>query len=61
MSADLGTVTRSDGETQVTYKGHPLYYSSRDKDDEDAYGQGSKAFGAGWYVMSPSGHKVDNS
>jgi predicted lipoprotein with Yx(FWY)xxD motif len=61
VSADLGTVKRSDGKTQVTYKGHPLYFFIKDKDDGDAYGQGSKAFGAGWYVLSPSGKKIDNS
>jgi predicted lipoprotein with Yx(FWY)xxD motif len=60
MSADLGRFTRSDGTTQVTYKGHPLYFFSEDKDDGDAYGQGSKAFGAGWYVLNPDGAKVDD-
>jgi predicted lipoprotein with Yx(FWY)xxD motif len=61
VSADLGTVKRSDGQTQVTYKGHPLYFFIKDKDDGDAYGQGSKAFGADWYVLAPSGKKIDNS
>jgi predicted lipoprotein with Yx(FWY)xxD motif len=60
VSADLGTMMRSNGTEQVTYKGHPLYYFEKDKDDGDAYGQGSKAFGAGWYVMKPSGAKVDD-
>jgi predicted lipoprotein with Yx(FWY)xxD motif len=60
-SADLGTIARADGTEQVTYKGHPLYYFARDGDAGDAYGQGSKAFGAGWYVLSPSGKKIDNS
>jgi predicted lipoprotein with Yx(FWY)xxD motif len=59
--ADLGTLTRPDGTTQVTYKGHPLYYFVKDKDSGDSYGQGSKAFGASWYVLAPSGSKVDKS
>ncbi|HEU0250605.1 MAG TPA: hypothetical protein VFR48_07770 [Solirubrobacteraceae bacterium] len=60
-SADLGTITRSDGTTQVTYKGHPLYFFARDKDSGDAYGQGVHGFGADWYVLKPSGDKVDDS
>jgi predicted lipoprotein with Yx(FWY)xxD motif len=61
VSSDLGTTTRSNGAEQVTYKGHPLYYFIKDKDDGDAYGQGLHAFGADWYVVAPSGNKVDNS
>jgi predicted lipoprotein with Yx(FWY)xxD motif len=61
MSADLGTFKRSDGKTQVTYKGHPLYRYSRDKDDGDTYGEGIKSFGAEWYALAPSGKKVDLS
>lgn len=59
--ADLGTTKRSDGTEQVTYKGHPLYFYDDDKDAGDAYGQGSKAFGASWYVLKPSGSKLDES
>jgi predicted lipoprotein with Yx(FWY)xxD motif len=59
-TADLGTITRSDGSKQVTYKGHPLYYYVRDKDDGDAYGQGSDSFGAEWYVLTPKGSKIDD-
>jgi predicted lipoprotein with Yx(FWY)xxD motif len=61
VSADLATITRSDGTKQVTYKGHPLYLFIKDKDSGDAYGQGQKAFGADWYVLAPSGNKVDKS
>lgn len=61
VAADLGTITRPEGVKQVTYKGHPLYYFEKDGDAGDAYGQGSKAFGAGWYALKPSGGKVDNS
>jgi predicted lipoprotein with Yx(FWY)xxD motif len=61
VAADLGTITRTDGTKQVTYKGHPLYYFVKDKDSGDAYGQAMKAFGAEWYALAPSGSKVDNS
>jgi predicted lipoprotein with Yx(FWY)xxD motif len=60
-SSALGTIVRADGSTQVTYNGHPLYYFVQDKDAGDAYGEGSTAFGAGWYVLSPSGAKIDKS
>jgi predicted lipoprotein with Yx(FWY)xxD motif len=60
-SADLGTITRADGTTQVTYKGHPLYFFAKDKDSGDAYGEGVHGFGADWYVLAPSGKEVDNS
>ncbi len=60
-ASQLSTVKRSDGKTQVTYHGHPLYYYKKDGDTSDAYGQGSKLFGAGWYVLSPSGKKIDHS
>lgn len=61
VAADLATIMRSDGTKQVTYKGRPLYYFVRDKTARDAYGQGVKAFGAGWYAVAPSGQKIDNS
>lgn len=61
VAADLGTVKRADGKTQVTYKGHPLYYFARDKDNGDAYGEGVVGFGASWYVLKPTGEKIDKS
>jgi predicted lipoprotein with Yx(FWY)xxD motif len=61
VSADLGTITREDGSKQVTYKGHPLYFFVKDGDSGDAYGQGVKAFGSSWYVLKPSGSKIDES
>jgi predicted lipoprotein with Yx(FWY)xxD motif len=60
-ASDIGTTMRSDGATQVTYKGHPLYYYIKDKDDGDAYGQNKHEFGADWYVLAPSGKKIDPS
>jgi predicted lipoprotein with Yx(FWY)xxD motif len=61
VAADLGTTMRSGGGEQVTYKGHPLYFYGDDKDSADSYGQGSKQFGAGWYVLKPDGSKIDKS
>ena len=56
----LGTVKRSDGTEQLTYNHHPLYYFAADTGAGTAKGQGSKAFGAGWYVVNAKGSKIDN-
>ena len=56
----LGTVKRADGTEQVTYNGHPLYYYVGDTGPGTAKGQGSKDFGASWYVLSAKGVKIDN-
>ena len=64
LPAALGTITRADGTTQVTYSGHPLYFfvtDIKDGDAGDAYGEAVKAFGADWYVLAPSGEKIDQS
>jgi predicted lipoprotein with Yx(FWY)xxD motif len=58
ISADLGSITRSGGTKQVTYKGHPLYLYVSDTSATDTTGQGSTSFGAPWYVMSPSGAAI---
>jgi predicted lipoprotein with Yx(FWY)xxD motif len=55
----LGTTKRSDGTLEVVYNGHPLYYFSGDKKAGDVTGQGLSSFGAAWYVVSPSGTKID--
>ena len=51
----LGTTARTDGTTEVTYAGHPLYYFIKDKKPGDTTGQGVNGFGALWWVLSPSG------
>jgi predicted lipoprotein with Yx(FWY)xxD motif len=56
----LGTVKRADGTEQVTYNGHPLYYFVGDTGSGMAKGQGSKDFGADWYVLNAKGSKIDN-
>lgn len=55
----LGTIKRPDGTTQLTYNGHPLYYFVADTGTGTAKGQGSKAFGAGRYVVGAGGNKID--
>ena len=39
-SADFSTITRSDGSSQTTFKGWPLYLYSRDREAGDAFGDG---------------------
>ena len=55
----LGTIRRGDGSRQVTYAGHPLYFFSGDTQSGQTNGEGLKDFGAGWYVLMPSGKKID--
>ena len=55
----LGTTKRSDGTTQVTYKGHPLYFFIQDKKAGDTKGEGVNGFGAEWYVLSAAGKKIE--
>ena len=60
-SSDLGTIKRSDGSTQVTYKGHPLYYFIEDTSAGSTLGQGSDQFGAKWWLVSPAGAAITGS
>ncbi len=57
-SANLGTITRADGRTQVTYKGHPLYYFVVDSGPGTTKGQGSDSFGARWWLVAPAGAAI---
>jgi predicted lipoprotein with Yx(FWY)xxD motif len=54
----VATTTRSDGTPQVTYNGHPLYLFEGDQKRGDTNRQGSTAFGAAWYALSPSGNQI---
>jgi predicted lipoprotein with Yx(FWY)xxD motif len=57
----VGTTTRSDGNPQVTYNGHPLYTFIQGKKPGDTTGQGLTAFGGGWFVLSPAGNQIAGS
>ncbi|HLM26124.1 MAG TPA: hypothetical protein VK304_04060, partial [Thermoleophilaceae bacterium] len=54
----VATTARSDGRPQITYNGHPLYLFRGDRKPGDTNGQGSTAFGGGWYALSPAGNEV---
>jgi predicted lipoprotein with Yx(FWY)xxD motif len=58
-ASKLTLIKRSDGTRQVAYAGHPLYYFVKDKKAGQDAGQDVTAFGAGWYVVAPSGQKID--
>jgi predicted lipoprotein with Yx(FWY)xxD motif len=57
----LATTKRSDGTTQVTYGGHPLYTFAPDKNKPGSTkGQGVDGFGAEWYVVGTDGKKIED-
>ena len=49
VSGTMGTITRDDGSTQVTYNDQPLYMYSGDPSPGDANGDG---FGGLWHVVT---------
>ncbi|MBN9326448.1 MAG: hypothetical protein BGO38_10200 [Cellulomonas sp. 73-145] len=51
----LGTLTRPDGKTQVSYKGMPLYYWAQDSAPGQTSGQGVQGV---WWVVSPQGTPI---
>ena len=54
----LGTIRRSDGRRQVTYRHHPLYKYAGDGAKGQTNGQGLDDFGGEWWVLSPAGNKI---
>jgi predicted lipoprotein with Yx(FWY)xxD motif len=58
-ASKLSTTTRTGGGKQVTYNGHPLYGFVKDTGPRQTHGEGLKAFGAAWYVLSPAGRAID--
>jgi predicted lipoprotein with Yx(FWY)xxD motif len=55
IDGELATSERTDGSTQVTLDGHPLYYFGSDETADDMNGQG---VGDVWFVVSPSGEAI---
>jgi predicted lipoprotein with Yx(FWY)xxD motif len=50
-AADFGTITRTDGTMQTTFRGAPLYYYVKDMKAGDVTGQD---VGKVWYVIDPA-------
>jgi predicted lipoprotein with Yx(FWY)xxD motif len=57
----LGRTTRPDGQQQVTYGGHPLYYFAGDSQPGTTAGQGLTDNGGLWYVVRTDGTALDNT
>jgi predicted lipoprotein with Yx(FWY)xxD motif len=54
LKGTFGTITRSDGSTQATYDGHPLYTYVADSPGQ-AKGNGLNASGGLWHEVTESG------
>ena len=55
----LGTTKRKDGNTQVTYAGHPLHTFAGDRKPGEANGNDVDAFGGEWYALKGSGEEAE--
>ena len=57
-TALLGAIRRTEGDEQITYHGHPLYYYVRDARPGDTNGQSLNQFGSTWHGLTPSGNEI---
>jgi predicted lipoprotein with Yx(FWY)xxD motif len=55
VTGTLGTIKRSDGTTQITYNGHPLYTYVGDTAPGQAFGNNLNLNGGLWHEMTVSG------
>jgi predicted lipoprotein with Yx(FWY)xxD motif len=55
VTGTIGTIKRSDGSTQATYDGHPLYTYVGDKKAGQNTGNGITASGGLWHEVTVSG------
>jgi predicted lipoprotein with Yx(FWY)xxD motif len=55
VTGTFGTIKRSDGSTQATFNGHPLYTFTADTSPGQAKGNGLTAFGGVWHEDTTSG------
>lgn len=52
QARELGTTKRTDGTTQVTYAGHPLYYFARETGPDQVKGLGAQGV---FFLVAPNG------
>ena len=58
----IGRIKRDDGEMQVTYHGHPLYYYAADASTPGkTKGEDVEQFGDGWYLVDGGGKSVEET
>jgi predicted lipoprotein with Yx(FWY)xxD motif len=57
----LGSITRSNGQVQATYDGHPLYTYVGDSAAGDIKGNGVNLSGGLWWAATPSGSKLSST
>lgn len=55
VTGEVGTITGTDGSTQLTLNGWPLYYFSGDSAAGDTNGQGVNEV---WWVLDPAGERI---
>jgi predicted lipoprotein with Yx(FWY)xxD motif len=61
VTGKLATITRSDGSTQATYNGHPLYTYVADTSPGEAKGNNLNLSGGVWHEMTASGAAAASS
>lgn len=58
LTMKFGTITRSGGQLQATYDGHPLYTYAGDTSAGQTGGNAKNLSGGLWWAMTPSGSKL---
>jgi len=61
LTMGFSTITRSNGQIQATYDGHPLYTYVSDTAAGQIGGNGLNASGGLWWAMTPTGAKLGSA